>query len=290
MSATLLPGSRLAAAHRSSTCVDPTTSFLSTLHDFLTLLSADHPHTIGQLHSSDITPVLRARHFQLAQVIERNQAVMAVCGHTWTQGLMAIFELARCSQQWAIERGVDPCDDQLMTLWQDAIGLAFYAEVTARTHLLPAPYSSWQAGMLLSAVAISEQLRLLEDDEGYGSAQVSLGAATMRQLENLVIQNDFFRSLQPSAAQRISGRLGPWPCVALAFRVCEHMRPMAWAARFFERFECLAMPIVLEQCLASQFRQLWPEYVEIASLTWRFAMNSRNDPAGSTSHKSHLSR
>ena len=139
--------------------------------------------------SATAAVLLNTRHFSLPRTLDRASSFQPVCGGTWGQGYEALLELAARATGWAESRGIDPHDEQLNQLWNEAIGLAWAAELTARCHLMPAPYIAWEAGMLLAAAAVGEQLRLLDADEEAAAAR--LGPSAIRQVENLVIQYDY---------------------------------------------------------------------------------------------------
>ncbi len=91
--------------------------------------------------------------------------------------------------------------------------------------------------MLLAAVAIGEQLRLLDVDEEAEPAR--LGQSAIRQVESLVIQYDYAPSLSLVSAVRKSSYLGPWPAVSLGYRLGQRLARFEWAEGVLDQVESL---------------------------------------------------
>jgi hypothetical protein len=210
--------------------------------------------------------MLNLRYFALPRTMDCACSFTAVCGSTWGQGMEAVLELAASATSWAESNGVDPQHDRLMEVWREAIGLAWATELTARCHLMPAPYLAWEAGMLLAAVALSEQLRLLATEEEARSAR--LGPSAIRQLENLVIQHDFEQTLSLVSAVRKGSYLGPWPALSLGYRLSQSCAPLEWAEGLLEQIECLSTSRVMQRCVATELRRNWSEFVDLSRRAW----------------------
>lgn len=241
-------------------------TFLSSLGEFCRLLDAQQ--LSGPLKPSALASVLMSvEYFALPGKPDRARSFMPVCGGTWGQGMEALLELAKRASSWAAGRGIDPQHERLEQLWNEAIGLAWAAETTARCHLMPAPYMAWEAGMLLSAAAMCEQLRLLDIEEEARPAR--LGQSAIRQIESLVIQNDFASSLSLVSTVRKSTYLGPWPAVSLAYRLSQRQSSFAWSEGVLDMVETLPTSPVMEACVVKQLQSQWKQVQELACRAWR---------------------
>ena len=261
----LISGSRNPAGAGRRIALRESATFLSGLGDFCQLLDARQ--LASPLAASATAAVLlNTRHFSLPRTLDRASSFKPVCGATWGQGYEALLELAARATGWAEARGIDPHHEQLVQVWHEAIGLAWAAELTARCHLMPAPYLAWEAGMLLAATAIGEQLRLLDADEE--SELARLGQSAIRQVENLVIQYDYAPSLSLVSAVRKSSYLGPWPAVSLGYRLGQRQARFAWAEGILDQVESLPTSPVVQSCVISQLSVRWQEYVELARRAW----------------------
>ncbi len=209
---------------------------------------------------------MSVRYFALPHTLDRASSFTPVCGGTWGQGLEALLELATRACGWAESRGIDPHDEQLVELWREAIGLAWATELTARCHLMAAPYLAWEAGMLLAAVAMGEQLNLL--DQSPSADQVRLSHTAVRQIEALVTQEEFSPGLSLTLAVRKASFLGPWPAVSLGYRLSQRQARFEWAEGVLDQVESLPTTPVIERCVVEQLAQLWPEVMELARRAW----------------------
>lgn len=261
----LISGSRNPAGAGRRIALRESTTFLSGLDNFCQLLDARQLHS-PLAASATAAVLLNTRHFSLPRTLDRASSFKPVCGGTWGQGYEALLELASRATAWAESRGVDPHDEQLVKVWHEAIGLAWAAELTARCHLMPAPYIAWEAGMLLAAAVVGEQLRLLDADEEASGAR--LGQSAIRQVENLVIQYDYSPSLSLVSAVRRSSYLGPWPAVSLAYRLGQRQARFEWAEGVLDQVESLPTSPVVQACTVNQLRLRWPEYEELARRAW----------------------
>lgn len=240
-------------------------TFFSSLSHFCRLLDARQ--LVANLSPSAPAAVLMSvKYFALPHTLDRISSFSPVCGGTWGQGLEALLELATRASSWAEARGIDPHDEQLVQVWTEAIGLAWAAELVARCHLTPAPYLAWEAGMLLAATAVGEQLRLLDIDAH--ADQVKLCHANIRQIEGLVIQEEFPASLSLSMAVRRASYLGPWPSVSLAYRVSQRQARFEWAEGVLDQVEALPTTPVVQQCVMQQLSKQWLEVMEISRRAW----------------------
>lgn len=261
----LLSGSRSPAGAGRRVALRESATFLSGLGEFCRLLDA-RQLTEPLKASAPAAVTLSVGYFALPRTLARASSFMPVCGGTWGQGFEALLELAARAASWAEARGIDPHHEQLVQVWNDAIGLAWATELSARCHLMPAPYLAWEAGMLLAAAAVGEQLRLLDTDEE--PASVRLGQSAIRQIENLVIQYDFAPSLSLVSAVRKSSYLGPWPAVSLAYRLGQRQSRLEWAEVILDQVETLPTSPVVERCVTNQFSAQWPEVQELARRAW----------------------
>ncbi len=260
--------SRLISAGRAATGsragVRESTTFLSSLGEFCRLLDArELPH--GLEASAATAVLLGSPYFDLPQTPRAACSFEPVCGGTWGQGMLAMLELATRAADWAESRGHDPHDGRLVSLWQEGIGLAWAAELTARCQLMPAPYLAWEAGLLLVAVALNEHLRLLECSD---TSDVCLGGGATRQLESLVIQYDFSPALSLAGTLRKGSYVGPWPVLASAYRLAVHQADFYWASSLLESIESLPLTRVMEGCVRRQVADTWAQSLELSRRGW----------------------
>ncbi len=261
----LVSGSRSGAGAGRRIVVRETGTFLGGLRDFCRLLDARELN-VPLEPSARAAVLLSVRYFALPKALDRATSFASVCGETWGQGMEALLELATRAASWAESRGIDPHHEMLVSVWNEAIALAWATELSARCHLMPAPYIAWEAGMLLAAAALGEQLRLLDQNIDAGEAR--LGQSAIRQLESMVIQYDFAPSLSLVSAVRKSSYLGPWPALSLGYRLCQRQSRLEWAEGLLDQVESLPSSLVMQQCVMSQLKTQWPQYVELARRAW----------------------
>lgn len=259
-------GSRSPAGAGRRIALRESATFLSGLGDFCKLLDAKQLAS-PLVASASAAVMLNVKYFELPVRLERASSFMPICGGTWGQGMEALLELSTRATSWATGRGIDPRDERLEQVWHEAIGLAFAAELTARCHLMPAPYMAWEAGLLLAAAAIGEQLRLLDCDEDAQPAR--LGQSAIRQIENLVIQYDFAPSLSLVSAVRKSSYLGPWPAVSLAYRLGQRQARFEWSESILDAVESLPTSPVTQACVVKQLPVVWPGLQEFSGRVWQ---------------------
>ena len=261
----LLSGSRNSAGAGRRIAPRESATFLSGLSDFFPLLDASAMISpLGETASAAVMMTLP--YFALARQPERACSFAPVCGGTWGQGFESVLELATRATGWAEAREIDPHNEILEQVWHEAIGLAWSAELTARCHLMPAPYLAWESGMLLAAIAIGEQLRLL--DSGSERAEARLGQATIRQIENLVIQYDFAPHMSLVSTVRKCSYVGPWSALSLGYRLAQRQARLEWAEGVLDPIECLPSTRVMERCVVDQLRAQWSSYMDIARRAW----------------------
>ena len=257
-------------------------SFLSSLETFCILLDAD-PSSTETVEPAGLAALLNTSHYRLAIPVQSANAT-ALCGPTWARALAAVLELASQAGRWARGRGFDVNHPFLSELWQDCLALSWFAESIARMHLVPQPLVAWQAGMLLAAAGLGEQLRLLEES-GESGRRASLGPAVMQQLEQLIIGSGLPEELSAAAAHRTATQHGAWPCVSLGFSVgfaclSSSAGSLAWGTRFFERLQPQSTHPTLERAMEGEFARLWPEYREIAAGAWRLGQEVTGTAVG----------
>lgn len=241
-------------------------SFLSGLGTFYSLLDSSEPGDSDSLRREQVTKLLNLSYFQLDRELHPEDSTAPISGLTWSEGLAAVLELAVYTQQYAKSRGLESNHRVIVKLWHEAIGIAWYSELIARSLQIPNSLVSWQAGMLLTAVAMSEQVRLLE--ESTDAPAMALGTTAIHQIEHMVVHGDLMRSLSPTWSNRENDAIGPWASVGLAFKLCYAFREITWADRCLERLELISAPPMLEQVLFQQLERLWPQYMEIAKVSW----------------------
>ncbi len=242
-------------------------NFLTNADNFAALLDARAPVALLQRFTPHITLLGRLRYYQLTQSQEVSDLTPAF-GELWQHAAAAVLELSARAISWSSSRSIDAEHPLLSRVWDEAISLAWHAEVVARSVNLERPHRAWQAAMLLAAAAIGEQLRLLEDSPG-NEKMLCLGPATLRQLDSLVIQFGLSPALSVASAQSEREGSGPWNCVALAFLLSERAgfeRP--WVTRVFERLRAHSPHPVLLGTLSREIQRHHRDHRELAQGAW----------------------
>lgn len=262
-----LHSARMATKARPAIEADGHASFLSGLGTFYSLLDSSEPENSPALRFPMISRLLNSAYFQLEREMSPDDSAAPVSGRTWSQGLAAVLELAIQANLYAERCGLESNHRLIVKLWHESIAIAWYSELIARGLRVPNSTLSWQAGMLLSAAAMAEQMRLIEESPS-DAASVTLGTTAVHQIEHMVVQGDLMRSLSPTWSNRVTDTIGPWASVNLAFKWCDTVREITWADRYLERVESISAPPTMEQVLSQQLARLWPQYMEIAKISW----------------------